>query len=211
MMIEVTNEKKYINQIVDIHLQAFEGFFLSFLGKGFLKQLYLGFISNENSNIIITLEGDKVIGFLAYSQDMSSFYKYLIKRKLILFAWYALLAFFRNPRILFRLLGAFRKSDEVKRKEAYIEIASIGVSPLEKGKHIGTKMINCLKDNTDFNTFQYISLETDSVDNEYTNKFYKKNGFKIHRVYKTREGREMNEYRYMLEREKNHERYNHLV
>lgn len=210
MKIEVINNKEYINQIVDIHLLAFEGFFLSFLGKGFLKQLYLGFMSNENSNIIITIEGDKVIGFLAYSQDMSSFYKYLIKRKLILFAWYSALAFLKNPRILFRLLGAFGKSDEVKRNEAYIEIASIGVSPLEKGKHIGTKMINCLKENTDFDKFKYISLETDSIDNEYTNNFYKKNGFTIHRIYKTREGREMNEYRYVQERG-NYEGYNHLV
>ena len=36
-------EQTIINQIVDIHMKTFTGFFLTFLGKGFLKQLYKGF------------------------------------------------------------------------------------------------------------------------------------------------------------------------
>lgn len=45
----------------------------------------------------------------------------------------------------------------------------------------------------------YISLETDTIDNETANRFYQKRGFKIARKYVTPEGRMMNEYRYRRE------------
>lgn len=34
-----SNEKKLINEIVSIHLNTFEGFFLTFMGRGFLNQM----------------------------------------------------------------------------------------------------------------------------------------------------------------------------
>ncbi|WP_028043337.1 GNAT family N-acetyltransferase [Candidatus Stoquefichus massiliensis] len=194
MKILILTDKKYIDEIVHIHLQTFDGFFLTFLGKGFLKQLYLGFMEHENSNIIVALENDKVLGFIAYSEDMSSFYKYLVKRKLLYFGWYAFIAFVKKPTVLIRLLSAFKKSEEVQRPEKYIELASIGVMPTEKGKGIGSQMISYLKENIDLNKFKYISLETDAKNNEYVNKFYCQNGFILCRTYETKQGRKMNEY-----------------
>ncbi|HEM4090550.1 TPA: GNAT family N-acetyltransferase, partial [Streptococcus suis] len=38
-----------INKVVEIHLATFEGFFLTFLGKGFLKNLYTGFLEHPSS------------------------------------------------------------------------------------------------------------------------------------------------------------------
>lgn len=35
-----SNEKELINEIVTIHLNTFTGFFLTFMGRGFLKQMY---------------------------------------------------------------------------------------------------------------------------------------------------------------------------
>lgn len=196
MEIYITDSFECVNEVVEIHLNTFKGFFLTFLGRGFLKQLYKGFIEYEKSNLIIASDNNKIVGFLAYSEDMSSFYKYLIKHRLISFAWYGFLAFLRNPRILFRLLSAFGKSEEVKREEKYIELASIGVDPLSKGKGVGSQMIAYLKNSIDFENFAYISLETDADDNEYANKFYQKNGFVLSRKYETKQGRKMNEYIY---------------
>jgi len=33
-------DKKEIKRIVSVHMQTFTGFFLTFMGKGFLKQMY---------------------------------------------------------------------------------------------------------------------------------------------------------------------------
>lgn len=202
MDISITDDKLVVDDVVKIHLETFQGFFLTFLGKGFLKQLYKGYIDHEKSNLIVARNDNDVVGFIAYSSDISDLYKYLIRKKLILFAWYSFIAFIKNPKILSRLLSAFGKSEEVAREESYIELASIGVKPEVKSNGIGSAMIVFLKQNVDFNKYAYISLETDAKDNEYANRFYVKNGFILSRTYKTKQGRMMNEYRYIGEMKK---------
>lgn len=197
---ELTKEE--LNTIVKIHMDTFTGFFLTFLGKGFLRTMYQGYIKHENSGLIVAREcnehGEKgeIVGVLAYSEELSAFYKYLIKTKLIPFAWYSLGAFFRRPSAMVRLIRAFLKPGESKREEAYVELSSIGVRPDQKGKHVGSRMIDVLKENFDGEKFSYINLETDAVDNEGANIFYQKNGFLLSRTYETKEGRKMNEYRW---------------
>lgn len=200
--ITILNDKDKINEIVDIHMQSFSGFFLTFLGKGFLKQLYKGFLEEKNSNLIVASDLDgKILGFLAYSSNLSGFYKYLIKKYLISFGWYAMLGFFRNPKIFFRLIRAFTYSQEAKREEKYIELSSIGVLPIKENSGIGSKLINYLKE-LDFKEYQYIKLETDAKNNEKANNFYINNHFKLYKNYLTPEKREMNEYRYYLKEQK---------
>ena len=136
MEVTILKNKNRIPEVVDVHMQSFTGFFLTFLGKGFLKQLYKGFVEYNGSGLIVAVnEDDKIIGFLAYSDDLSGFYKYLIKKQLIPFAWYAGLGFLRNPRILFRLLRAFTYSGEAKREENYF----LQICPAENFKEDGIK------------------------------------------------------------------------
>lgn len=194
--IRILRDTEYVNQIVDIHIRTFTGFFLTFLGRGFLRQLYKGFITHNESDIIGAFEGDKLIGFAAYSKNISGFYKYLIKRSLFPFAWYSFLAFFKKPGIMFRLLRAFTYSKESKREELYIELSSIGVLPEAKGKGVGSALISELKKEFKACEYQYIKLETDKLNNDSVNAFYLKNGFVLDHSYVTPEGREMNEYRY---------------
>lgn len=202
MKIGVTKNPKYINDIVEIHMDTFTGFFLTFLGRGFLKTLYKGFMDHPYSGVILAIEDDKPIGFCAFSEDLSGFYKYLIRRKLPLFAWYAAGAFFRNPKVVFRLLRAFTYSRDSKREELYVELSSIGVLSKAKNAGVGSKLIKMLCNITDANKFDYIKLETDRDDNEGANYFYRKNGFVLVHSYETPEGRGMNEYRYYLRDEK---------
>lgn len=193
--------KARVNEVVDIHMQSFTGFFLTFLGKGFLRQLYKGFIEHENSGILVAIEENKIVGFLAYSGDLSGFYKYLIKRHFISLGWYAGIAFIRKPKIFLRLIRAFEYSNEAKRKEKYVELSSIGVSPEKEKKGVGSNLIGALKSKVNVGKYQYIKLETDARNNEAANGFYRKNGFVLDHEYVTREGRRMNEYRFYLSEE----------
>lgn len=192
-------EKAIIKEIAMIHVQTFEGFFLTFMGKGFLKTMYQTYCRHEPSNLLGAFDRNgRIIGFLAYSKDMSGLYKYMIKYSLISFAWYSLGAFFRKPKVFVRLVRAFLKPTEAKREEKYIELSSIGVAPTAKSRGIGSQLINSLKELEHSSDCQYISLETDADNNESANAFYVKNGFKLERTYFTRENRKMNEYRYYL-------------
>lgn len=194
------NEKSLINEIVEIHLMTFEGFFLTFMGRGFLRQMYTAYTNHSSSGIFVDMEDNRVNGFLAYSENLSDLYKYMIKHHLIPFAWYSLAAFLRKPKVFMRLIRAFLKPNESQRDEKYVELASIGVHPDVKSKGIGSNLINFLKNEVDFDTFAYITLETDVCHNEVANRFYAKNGFEIFREYKTHEGRRMYEYRYNRKR-----------
>ncbi|MDO4562914.1 MAG: GNAT family N-acetyltransferase [Clostridia bacterium] len=192
-------EKELVAQIVDIHMQTFTGFFLTFLGRGFLKELYKGFCTHEKSGLIIARSENGVVGFLAFSEDLSAFYKYLIKKSLLPFMYYGLGAFFRKPAIMARLVRSFLKPAESKRAESYVELSSIGVSPEAENKHIGRRMLNKLLSMYDGSSeFEYIKLETDAVNNEKANHFYAANKFVLCDTYQTKEGRQMNEYRYSL-------------
>lgn len=201
MKIVVLKNKHKVDEVVEVHMKSFTGFFLTFLGKGFLRQLYKGFVLHPRSDLIVAVNKEnQIVGFLAYSEDLSGFYKFLVRRFLLPFAWYAGVAFIRKPQIMFRLFRAFRYSNEAKRKENYIELSSIGVCPEMEGQGIGSRMIEKLKKKADVGKCEYIKLETDADNNENANAFYKKNAFVLDHIYETKEGRKMNEYRYYLNR-----------
>lgn len=195
-----SNEKELINEIVTIHLNTFTGFFLTFMGRGFLKQMYQSYCDHDESGLLVAEEGGKALGFLAFSSNFSGLYKFMIKTRLIQFGWYSIGAFFRRPSAFMHIISAFLKPGEVKREEKYVELSSIGVDPNVKSKGIGSKLIDALKDNVDFDKYAYINLETDAVDNEGAIHFYEKNGFVRERMFETDEGRKMYEYRFVGEK-----------
>ena len=192
-------EKDILNHVVSIHLSTFKGFFLTFMGRGFLRLLYRSFVEYRDSSVLVAFEKETPVGFLAYTGDLSGLYKYMIKKRLVAFAWYSFGAFLRKPTVFMRLVRAFLKPGEAKRQEKYIKLASIGVEPQFTSKGVGSKMIDTLKDAVDFNEYEYIALDADAVDNEGTNYFYRKNGFTVEREFETHEGRKMFEYRYRPE------------
>lgn len=195
-----SNEKELINEIVSIHLNTFTGFFLTFMGRGFLRQMYQSYCDYDESGLLVAEEGGKALGFLAFSSNFSGLYKFMIKTRLIQFGWYSIGAFFRRPSAFMHIISAFLKPGEAKREEQYVELSSIGVDPNVKLKGVGSKLIDTLKDNVDFDKYAYINLETDAVDNEGAIHFYEKNGFVRERIFETDEGRKMYEYRFVGEK-----------
>lgn len=197
---EVTSaEKEKINRIVTIHLDTFNGFFLTFMGRGFLNQMYHAYCEHDESGLLVAESDGTEKGFLAYSSNFADLYKFMIKKRVLQFAWYSIGAFFRKPSAFMHIVRAFLKPSEVKREEKYVELSSIGVCPCEKSKGIGSLLIGELKKKTDFKKYAYVSLETDAVNNEGAIHFYEKNGFIRKRIYETEEGRKMFEYRYSEE------------
>ncbi len=195
-----SDEKELINDIVTIHLNTFTGFFLTFMGRGFLNQMYRSYCDHSESGLLVAEDNGKAVGFLAYSGNFSGLYKFMIKTRLIPFGWYSVSAFFRRPSAFMHIIKAFLKPSEVKREEKYVELSSIGVDTAIKSKGVGSLLIDELKKIVDFNKFAYITLETDAVNNDGAIHFYEKNSFVRERMYETDEGRKMYEYRFVGEK-----------
>lgn len=191
-----TIERDYIIDLAELHKRAFPSFFLTQLGRSFLCTLYTGYMEDENSGIIVAEDNERLIGFIAYSNDYPKFFKSLIKHHLIEFIFCSVGAAIRHPSYCKRLMGAFKKSESVIKEERYVELASICTDPKFANRGIGTKLIDFLKKCVDFEKYAYINLETDADNNEKANKFYIKNGFVLEGTYITAEGRKMNEYRF---------------
>lgn len=183
-----------VEQIVAIHLTSFPGFFLTFLGKGFLKYLYRGFILHPDSGILVAKEESRVVGVLAYSTELSKFYSFILRRYFFPFAWYGFLGALRSPKSILRIIRALTYPSAKKTDEKYIEISSIAVDPIVQTKGIGSELIKQLCEMFKDSEFQVIRLETDAENNEAANTFYQKNGFSIDSISQSPEGRRMNHY-----------------
>lgn len=186
-------------QIAKLHIMSFPGFFLSFLGEGFLRYLYKGFILHQDSGVLIAKENGSILGFLAYSTKLSEFYSFLIKKYFFVFAWYGLLGAIRNPKSLFRIIRALTYPTNTKSNEEYIEISSIAVDPTIQTKGIGSQLISFLVKLFHDTKYSTIRLETDAENNEKVNRFYQANGFEIINETVTPEGRKMNHYKINLD------------
>lgn len=202
--IELLNDKTLVDQVVNIHMKAFPEFFLTFLGEKFLHTLYTGFLNHNDSGLIIARkkESNSIVGFLAYSKDLSNFYKWLLKHKIVQFGFYSLIAAIKSPKSIFRLIRAFLYPSQASKDEEYIEISSLGVIPGLSNGGIGSKLLSSVTSLIDTTGYQYVELTTDAKNNDKANYFYQKNGFILNKSYKTPEGREMNEYRREITYEK---------
>ncbi|WP_061866488.1 GNAT family N-acetyltransferase, partial [Streptococcus oralis] len=136
-----------IDGIVKLHLDTFEGFFLTFLGEKFLRELYKGFLVHKESDVLLARNSEgKIVGFLAYSSDLSDLYRFLIKTDILKFALYSLKAVVLRPKIilkLFRALGAPRRAEE---KDKYIKVSSLAVAKSVGNQGVGSQLLSEIKD-----------------------------------------------------------------
>lgn len=173
-------EKKEVYAISDIHLKAFEGFFLSELGREFLSTYYNTVRENDRGVLLGCFEDNKLLGFCAATTLSEGFNKHLVKSNFFSFSKIGIFLLFSRPKALFRLLKNFTKSDpSVSDDGEYAELLSIGVSPTAQGKGVGKKLLMALEEYLNEMNVSQLSLTTDFFDNEKTLNFYKGLGYDI--------------------------------
>ncbi|MHA2098420.1 MAG: hypothetical protein ACW99A_07020 [Candidatus Kariarchaeaceae archaeon] len=103
----VEMEKMHIPSVVNIHLEAFRDYFLTYLGKSFLKLFYSGILNDERSIKLIALDKtNDVLGFGVGAVDPSGFYRRLLKHDWMKFSIVSIWAVIRKPIIIKRLIRA---------------------------------------------------------------------------------------------------------
>jgi GNAT superfamily N-acetyltransferase len=130
-----------ISNVVDIHLEAFQIFFLSFLGPRFLRELYYGILQDPSGIAFVYEETGTVVGFVAGTDHPSGFYRRLLKQRWWRFGLASITPALRQPAIIPRLFRAFKKPEEAGSETGCGTLMSIATSPRVQGQGVGQELV----------------------------------------------------------------------
>lgn len=198
----ISLQSSMVEEMVGIHMEAFPDFFLTFLGKQFLREFYRSFVDNPEVCALVAFEEEtqQLIGGAVGPFVPDGFFKKLLKRSWFRFALAGIPAVLRRPAAGARLIRALKyRGDSPHGMEKYALLSSIAVSPTARKSGVGRTLLadwlKIVRDHGKEGAF----LTTDAVGNESVNRFYRNNGWKLLRAFSTPEGRRMNYYVYQFE------------
>ena len=169
-----------VNKVVDIHLDAFDGFFLTGLGRNFLKTYYTAILKYPDGLIVGCYEDGELLGFSAETRLSNGFNKRLVKSNSLKFCIEGLRVLFTRPKALVRLFRNFTKSSQsIPDDGMYGELLSICVSKKAQGKGIAKKLLSGLEEIFISEGIKELSLTTDFYNNEKAINLYKSSGYSV--------------------------------
>lgn len=187
MIVTRQANKQDINTIVEIHLERFSNFFLTNLGKTFLKVFYKAFL--KKPAILLVIEDENAIkGFAAGSLHNKGFFKKLLLNNLLEFCLIGIKIALTNPFALKRIAVNASKSEE--NNIVYAELLSIAT--LQNKKGYGKILLEKFQEELiKQNCNLPISLTTDYYDNAKAIDFYKNSGYEMLEIFYSYQNRKM--------------------
>lgn len=169
-----------IAQVVDIHIEAFPGFFLTLLGRRVLSHYYKTVLMfPQNVAQVVENRNELILGFVVGFTDPQGFYILFKKqrKKLIISI---LLALLRRPYLLKKISNnANRIKNQTADFPAVTELSSIAVSPRSGKRGIGSRLLQSFVETARISSINPISLTTDAENNASTRQFYERAGFTL--------------------------------
>ncbi len=182
---------------VGVHLSAFQGFFLSFLGPKFLTHFYAEAV-RLGEIALVADAGERLIGFVMGSVRPERFYRQLLRRGALRFAWAAAPAVLKRPTAAVRVARALGKPREARKPAGTATLMSLAVAPAAQRVGAGHKLLEAFLSEARGRGARKVDLTTDKTDNARTMGFYTHAGFRPAREIVTREGRVLVEYEFDL-------------
>jgi len=180
-------------RVVKVHVTAFPGFFLSFLGPRFLSLFYGEAILLGEIALVADLRGE-VVGLVMGSTRPGRFFRDLLRRRLLAFALASAPAVLRRPSVALRVARALLKPGAAAKVEGTSTLMSIAVDPSVQGVGAGKALVLGFIDEAARRGAVRVDLTTDKEGNDRTNSFYRSLGFSVAREIVTPERRVLNEY-----------------
>jgi ribosomal protein S18 acetylase RimI-like enzyme len=185
-----------LDAVVGIHVRAFPGFFLTSLGRGFLFELYRGFLTGEEGRLLVAELDGRVSGFTAGTLFPERFFRKLLRARWFAFGWAALGGTLRRPRaVVPRLLSALRyRGERPSRLTDAALLSAIAVDPQLSGTGIGGMLVTAYCHEAARCGLRFIYLTTDRDHNDAAHRFYVGQGFVAESEIRRRDGRVMIRY-----------------
>jgi ribosomal protein S18 acetylase RimI-like enzyme len=166
-----------IDQIVDVHIKSFEGFFLTTLGRRFLTFLYQGFLETESGILRVSCIEQRICGFSAGTTLPETFFSELRQKHWLKFFIAALPSLILNPIVVFKKLfhASFYKGDGIETLQNAALLSSIAVDPNYSDKAVGRSLLMDFERQVHYKSgLEYVYLTTDKNNNDRVISFYSK-------------------------------------
>jgi ribosomal protein S18 acetylase RimI-like enzyme len=187
---------EHVHGVVEVHLAAFQGFFLEILGPRFLTELYRAFVLAPSGIFLVAIEDAKVVGFVAGTSKPESFFRGLLLKRWHKFLYAGVPAIGSHPmRVGKKFLKAVLYRGEQPREIPNSALlSSIAVAPGGAGKGVGRLLLDAFCRTAEQHGCSSVVLTTNRDDNEQVNRFYLANGLEVHSALLKEKGRWMNLY-----------------
>ena len=188
-----------IAQVVQVHIQAYPGFFLTLMGTRFLRLLYSGFLNHPTGISLVACPQAKpseVIGFVVGTTQPQGFFSQLLRQHWLAFAMASLWPLLKKPGLVFVKLWSalFYRGESLPDQPNAALLSSLGVKPTAQGQQIGQQLVSAFLAHVQTAGATAVYLTTDQSDNTKANHFYTKLGFKLAGTCKRPHGRILNRY-----------------
>ncbi|MGD0784739.1 MAG: GNAT family N-acetyltransferase [Sedimentisphaerales bacterium] len=165
-------------QIAKLHISGIPTGFISSLGKEFVEVLYEAIAEDKNSFGFVAVEDDKVLGFVAFSLNLSRLYKYVALKKGFKFA-FVLAKRMLSLQIIKKVWDNLFYPSKMKKMDLPdAELLSIAVAHEGRGKGIAKQLVDAGFEECRKRGIDKVKVLV-AADNEAANKLYKKCGFEF--------------------------------
>jgi ribosomal protein S18 acetylase RimI-like enzyme len=173
------------NNIADIHIAAFPGFFLTALGKDVLRVFYRSLFQDKSTIVWGVSNEQKLIGFFVASTKSKGLYTRIFIKHFLNFLTPLTISFLKNINLLKKMITSVNSVNYFNVPLTFqASLLSICVSPNYAGKGIGKLLLNKLENELKLQKQTGYYLTTDAEKNEATNSFYLNYGFQLHDIYR---------------------------
>jgi len=168
--------------MVEIHLRAFPDFFLSQLGRPFLRRLYAGFVREPTGCALVARQGAAVVGYIVGTSSPERYFPDRLRREGFAFACSALPGLLRAPwRTLERLWSALRyRGERPSDLSGGWLVGSVAVDPGVHVAGIGSALVQAFCARAAAARARWVYLLTDESGNSEVQAFYERAGFHLH-------------------------------
>lgn len=171
---------------------------MSTLGLPFLSTLYRGISAAPGSGVLVADEAARIVGFAAFTADLSACYQWVLKHKFLSMT-YSLLPNVLNPAVYRRIgetlvypMRAYRGAGLGQHRRSRAELLAISVADSMRGHGIGKRLLAGVEERLrNMNVAEYYVV-THALDKR-SNKFYSTAGFGWIRTF-INHGKPLNEY-----------------
>jgi len=186
---------QHLDDAVTAHLAAFPGFYLSWLGRQFLREFYAAFLHDRNSVAFVASDArGRALGVIVGPLDPAGFFRNLVRRRWWAFGLASMNSILRRPWKAWRVLRAVSYRGESPPGPVRALLSSVAVLPEAQGFGIGRKLVSRWVEEVRHRGVTGCYLLTDAEGNDRVNSFYRSLDWKLEFTNATPEGRKVNRY-----------------